>query len=728
MPNQRAFQFELQIKRIEHLYRQSVTAPIATAIVAFAFTVLAWNVAPRAELILWNLLVLASIVSRSIFILQWRRQRHLITKPAELSYWGNLLIFSIGFTGVILAWLSWMTTLHLSGSGLLVIAVSILAILAASVATYSSSLPACFAVLIPVGLAWPAAYVYVGGTENYLSASMTLVYVLIMARMAKNWNAYTLQSIDQQIELHEKEERLRHNRDASGAVDWEWNLLTDAFFCEGRLEHLFGTEGTIFRGDLRHYLEKVHPQDRAGVELAMTGAIQGGSLDVEHRVNWPDGNVHYVAMRGRVQYNDARRPVRMTGICWNITGKKIEEQLRHERDLFEAADRAKLVFLANASHEIRTPLSAINGFAELVLQNRDLSAEIIDDVNIILRNGKYLAAIVNDLLDLSKAEADHLYIQKSSMSPLREIQDSLLIVQAAAKQKGLTVKTIYESPIPETIHSDSTRFRQILINLLTNAIKYTNKGGITVYISYRATARDSSLRVVVADTGIGINEETRRKLFQPFARGQSNEVQRVSGSGLGLALSRHLARKMGGDLKLISLDTASKESTFFEFTVDTGSLVGVRLVRGEDPVPANVESIKKGILNQRLSGKRILLVEDQVDLRELMQRFLEGQGACLTVCNNGQDAVEAASHAEFDAILMDIQMPILDGYEATRALRQRGYTKPIVALTAHASTMDREKCYAAGCDYYLSKPVNTSHLMDLLTRQIASGGTSLRSI
>jgi signal transduction histidine kinase len=728
MPNQRAFQFELQVKRVDHLYRQSVTAPVATAIVAVSFSVFAWNLAPRTELILWNILVLLSMVSRTIFILQWRRQHDLISKPKQLSHWLNLLTFSLGFTGVIMAWLSWMVTLYLSGPAALLIAVSILAILAASVASYSSSLPACLAILIPVGIVWPAAYLYVGGTENYLGAAMTLLYVLVMIRMAKNWNAYTLQSLDQQFELHEKEERLRHNRDVSGAVDWEWNLLTDAFFCEGRLEHLFGTEGTIFRGDLRHYLEKVHPQDRAGLELAMTGAIQGGNLDAEHRVTWPDGEVHYIAMRGRVQYDEARRPVRMTGICWNITAKKIEEQLRHERDLFEAADRAKLVFLANASHEIRTPLSAINGFAELILQNRDVSPEIIDDANIILRNGKYLAAIVNDLLDLSKAEADHLYIQKSAMSPLREIQDSLLIVQAAAKQKGLSIKTVYESPIPETIHTDSTRFRQILINLLTNAIKYTNKGGITVYISFRATERDSSLRIVVADTGIGISEETKRNLFQPFSRGQSNEVQRVSGSGLGLALSRNLARKMGGDLKLINLDTVSNERTFFEFTVDTGSLEGVRLIRGEDPAPANVESIMKGRLNERLAGKRILLVEDQVDLRELMQRFLEGQGAQLTVCNNGQDAVEAASHAEFDAILMDIQMPILDGYEATRALRQRGYTRPIVALTAHASTIDREKCYTAGCDFYLSKPVNTSHLMDLLTRQIPSSGTSLRSI
>lgn len=728
MPNQRAYQFELQVKRVDHLYRQSVTAPIATAMVAIAFDIFAWSSSvPRIELFLWNALVLLSMISRSVFILRWRRNFDLISKPSELSFWLHLLTFSLALTGAILSWLSWLSMNYLSGSEAVIIGVSILAILSASVASYYHSLQACFAILIPIGVVWPAAYVYIGGRDNILGAVMTLLCVLVMTRMAKNWNSYSLQSVEQQLELHEKEERLRHNRDVSGAVDWEWNLLTDAFFCEGRLEHLFGTEGTIFRGDLRHYLEKVHPQDRAGTELAMTGAIQGGSLDAEHRVIWPDGNVHYIAMRGRVQYDDSRRPVRMTGICWNITAKKIEEQLRHERDLFEAADRAKLVFLANASHEIRTPLSAINGFAELVLQNRDLSPEIVDDVNIILRNGKYLTAIVNDLLDLSKAEADHLYIQKSAMSPLREIQDSLLIVQAAAKQKGLFVKTAFETPIPETIHTDSTRFRQILINLLTNAIKYTHKGGVTVYVSFRSVERDSKLRIVVADTGIGISEETKRNLFQPFARGQSSEVQRVSGSGLGLALSRNLARKMGGDLKLIALDSA-KEHTFFEFTVDTGSLEGVRLIRGEEPLPANVESIKKGLLNQRLAGKRILLVEDQVDLRELMQRFLEGQGAHLKVCNNGQDAVEAATNAEFDAILMDIQMPILDGYEATRALRQRGYTKPIVALTAHASTIDREKCYTAGCDFYLSKPVNTSHLMDLLTRQIPSSGTSLRSI
>jgi signal transduction histidine kinase len=728
MSNQRAFQFELQVQRVDHLYKQSVTAPIVIATFSAIFASFTWNKAPAIQIYLWLALAVMAVVSRTIFIVRWRQARNFITTPKQLSLWFHLVTVSLGITGVLLGTMGSISVLYLEGTPLILTLTIILGVLAASVASYSSSLQACLAIVIPTGFFWQLTYMYVGGQYNMIAALMNFLYMLVMVRMSFNWHGYMLRSTEQQVELHEKEERLRHNRDVSGAVDWEWNLLTDGFFCEGRLEHLFGTEGAIFRGDLRHYLEKVHPQDRAGLELAMTGAVQGGSLDAEHRVIWPDGNVHYIAMRGRVQYDDTQRPIRMTGICWNVTAKKIEEQLRHERDLFEAADRARLVFLANASHEIRTPLSAINGFAELVLAHPGLNSEIIDDVNIILRNGKYLAAIVNDLLDLSKSEADHLYIQKSAMSPLREIQDSLLIVQAAAKQKGLYVRTVFETPIPETIFSDSTRFRQILINLLTNAIKYTNVGGATVYVSYRSTEKNSVLRIVVSDTGIGVTEETRRNLFQPFSRGQSREVQRVSGSGLGLALSRNLARKLGGDLKLIDMDTTSKEKSFFEFTVDTGSLEGIRLIRGEEPPPANVESIQKGRSLERLRGRRILLVEDQVDLRELMQRFLEGQGAELTICSNGQEAVDEASKSEFDAVLMDIQMPIVDGYEATRMLRHRGYTKPIVALTAHASTIDREKCYNAGCDFYLSKPVNTSHLMDLLIRQIPSSGTSLRSI
>lgn len=728
MSKARHFNFELQVQRIDHLYKQSVTAPILTLIFGMVMTFIGWKTVPHGYLFSWLAFVILAAVTRTISIVQWRRRRASIQTLTELQNWHFIVAGSIFLTGIWLGFMGMMTTNFISGVSALSVGLLILGIIGATIGSYSSSLISSIAILLPTSLLWGGSMLAVGGRDNYITAFLLLVYVSINFRMAYNWYTYSRQSMEKTLDLHEKEERLRHNRDASGAVDWEWNLRTDAYFCEGHLAEVFGIDGSVFKGDLRRYLDRVHPSDRASLELAMTAAIQTGSLDAEHRVIWPTGEIHHLAVRGRVQYDEFRKPARMNGIAWDITAKKTEEQLRHERDLYEAADKAKLVFLANASHEIRTPLSAINGFAELVLGRRDLNPEIIDDVNVILRNGKYLAAIVNDLLDLSKSEADHLYIQKSTMSPMREINDSLLVVQSAAKQKGLWIRTVYETPVPEKIYTDATRFRQILINLLTNAIKYTHTGGATVYVSYRSTEKTSFLRIVVSDTGMGITEETKKGLFQPFMRGQSSDVQRISGSGLGLALSRNLARKMGGDIRLLNMDATGAEKSFFEFTVDTGSLEGVRLIKGEDFSSTPLELVPSESPTGRLAGKKILLVEDQADLRELMQRYLEANGARLVICNNGQDAVNQASNMEFDAILMDIQMPILDGYEATKMLRDRGYAKPIVALTAHASTADRDKCYHAGCDYYLSKPVNTGHLLDLLTRQMKKPGATIQSV
>ena len=305
------------------------------------------------------------------------------------------------------------------------------------------------------------------------------------------------------------------------------------------------------------------------------------------------------------------------------------------------------------------------------------------------------------------------------MSPAREINDSLLVVQAAAQQKGLYLKTLYETPVPDSIFSDPTRFRQILINLLSNAIKYTKKGGATIRVSYLTEA--SLLRIVVSDTGIGIAEETRRNLFQPFVRGKNDEVQKIAGSGLGLALSRSLARKMGGDIRLLPHEPTSTDQSSFEMTIETGLPVNQILKVSNDSQPLRLEpALQTASIQQRLLGKTILLAEDQEDLRILMRRYLEKYGARVNTCNNGAEAVDEAFRLDYDAILMDIQMPVMDGYQATSKLRERGFKKLVIALTAYTSTADRQKCQEAGCNHYISKPININNLLDLLTGAIAS--------
>lgn len=718
---ERPFHLEQQVRKIDLLFRQNMTAPLINTVMASVFLFFGWSTIPHSFLIPWAVTFILFSFVRIVATFRWMKIKAFISSEKELKKWHRLLVVLLFIGGTFFGLMGAASALYLKGVPETSVGMLILGTVAASVAVYAPSLACSLAFLLPATLIWAASALWVGGLYIYIMAAMVLFFCLIQIRLALNWYNYAQKTIATNSDLHEKEERLRHNRDASDAVDWDWNLETDEFACEGNLEFLFGTRGRIFRGNRRDYLDRIHPLDRELLSLAMDQAIETGSLDAEHKVIWPDGQTQFIAMRGRIQKNREGRPMCMRGICWNITAKKVEEQLRHERDLYEAADKAKLMFLANASHEIRTPLSAINGFAELVLSRAELSEQVQNDLKIILRNGRYLASIVNDLLDLSKSEADHLYIQKSSMSPLREINDSLLVVQATAKQKGLQIKTVYETPVPEIIHSDPTRFRQILINLLTNAVKYTNEGAATVYISYVSQAPKPFLRIVVSDTGIGINEETRKNLFQPFVRGQNREVQRVSGSGLGLALSRSLARKMGGDLRLLTTPATSEKGSQFEFIVETGSLAGVHLVHAEKAATASLDEKIKASTPGRLLGQNILLAEDQADLRELMQRYLEKHGAKVTTCVDGAETVAEAMRASYDVILMDIQMPVMDGYQATRLLRERGYEKPVVALTAHASAMDRQKCYDVGCNFYLSKPVNITYLLDVLTRRMSDG-------
>ena len=709
----RSFDLEQQVQKVDLLYQQSLTAPLVGLTMTVIFLFFGWHVVNTTFLIAWTLVLNLTSITRICVSFFWRKQKNFITSTAQLQKWSWFLISAVGIVGIALGLMGAVSVQQMDGVKAICISMLILGVVSASVSVYSPSYLCAMAMLVPSTLIWAASAASMGQFDYDVMAGLVFIFFLIQLRLAKNWSGYTNNFLRLNLELHDKEERLRQSRDASGAVDWEWNLNNDSFHFEGNLQPLFGQTPLGKRSF--DYLKLVHPEDLDRVEKAMIDSLRSGILDLEHRVLLPNQKIQFIAIKGQAKFDESKKPISLRGICWDVTNKKADEQLRYERDLFAAADKAKLMFLANASHEIRTPLAAIKGFAELSLERSDLSPDLREEISTILRNGKYLTAIVNDLLDLSKSEADRLYIQKSNMLPLNEINDSLMVIRGTAKQKGLDLKVIYESAIPETIFCDPIRFRQILINLLTNAVKYTNEGEVTLQISYA----DQVLRLLVTDTGIGISSETRERLFQPFARGLSTEVQKQSGSGLGLALSRSLAKKMGGDLKLLfSEPLGTRFRSCFELTLQTGSVVNTKFISGDQaqkPVTTPTTGASPGL---RLSGLSILLVEDQADLRHLMKLYLQKYGARIETCNHGGEAVEKAFKDSYDYILMDIQMPVMDGYEATRQLRARGYRKPIVALTAHASTDDRLKCADVGCDFYLSKPVNMSYLLDVLTQQV----------
>jgi len=377
----------------------------------------------------------------------------------------------------------------------------------------------------------------------------------------------------------------------------------------------------------------------------------------------------------------------------------------------EAATRAKSEFLANTSHEIRTPMTAILGFAEL-MRTPDLPAAALHEhLEVIRRNGEHLLAILNDVLDLSKIEAGEMSVERLA-TPVPEILAdiaSLMRVKAAGKQ--LQFEFAFDTAIPERIASDPTRLRQILLNLVANAIKFTDRGGVQLRARLLATAAQPVLQISVRDSGIGITAEQRQRLFRSFAQADASTARRYGGTGLGLVISGKLARLLGGD---IALESAPESGSTFVLSLPTGPLDGVQLVHDphELPAPGPAPAPAQGRL-----PCRILLAEDGPDNQRLIQAIFAQVGATVVVAENGVLACEAAQRSlaagqPFDLVLMDMQMPRMDGYEATQALRAAGWQRPIVALTAHAMAGDRERCLAIGCDAYETKPVHRAHLLE----------------
>jgi PAS domain S-box-containing protein len=400
--------------------------------------------------------------------------------------------------------------------------------------------------------------------------------------------------------------------------------------------------------------------------------------------------------------------------------------LKGASGLAAAANRAKSEFLANMSHEIRTPMTAVLGFTDVLIDaenNADTPVTRMEALLTIKRNGEYLLELINDILDLSKIEAGRLEIQKVDFSPTEVIEGVRSLMNVRAKAKNLRLAIRYATPIPESIEADPTRFRQILINLVGNAIKFTEVGGVRVIVRLDDEQTPPVLWCDVIDTGIGMTEHQRARVFEPFSQADGSTTRRFGGTGLGLSICKRLSTLMGGTIEVES--TVGGGSTF-RVAMPTGDLEGVNRIVPDDEIGLGPRTIDPGVEEAlRVDGFRILLAEDGPDNQRLIQHILSKAGADVTIAENGQVAVELATAAleessPFDVILMDIQMPIVDGYLATRMLRRLGYSHPIIALTAHAMAGDRERCVEAGCDDFASKPIERSELLGILRRYARS--------
>ena len=374
------------------------------------------------------------------------------------------------------------------------------------------------------------------------------------------------------------------------------------------------------------------------------------------------------------------------------------------------AVQSKNLFLANMSHEIRTPLTAIIGFSEALLDIRQTMAERVEGIQTINRAGKHLLGIINDILNLSKIEAGRLEIEHLPVSVLDLIDEVAALARLHADEKGVSFAVEPRFPLPRTIESDATRIKQILLNIISNAIKFTEQGGVTLRVRHDPIA--SRLVIDVVDTGIGISSEQVERLFQTFTQADASTTRRFGGTGLGLALSRQLAELLGGG---ISVDSRPGEGSRFTVTLDTGE-AGPLIDSHE--AAERLDRIDHPVEDTRPVSGRLLLAEDNPDNQRLIALKARRLGVEPVLAENGARAVEAALAHPYDLILMDMQMPVVDGLSAVRLLRDQGYRAPIVALTANASPQDRQHCIEAGCDGFLAKPIDGRAFAAVLRRYL----------
>jgi len=398
--------------------------------------------------------------------------------------------------------------------------------------------------------------------------------------------------------------------------------------------------------------------------------------------------------------------------------KQTEDKLTLACEAAESANRAKSQFLANMSHEIRTPLSVIMGYTDLLMAVDSTPSEQQEHLQTIHRNAEHLLAIIADILDLSKIEADRLDC-KLSDCPVRQVVDDVVdSLRPSANAKSLAIDVEYTSPLPETIRTDRNRLRQILFNLVGNAIKYTERGGVRIAVRYQPIDGPSGLMLFeVRDTGIGISEQQLAEIFEPFTQADMSLTRRFGGTGLGLTISQRLARLLGGN---IDVRSGPSEGSTFTLTIDAGPVNLAKPPKRHSPRIMNEGKERAELSDSRSLSGRILLVDDDADIQAMIGAFLrrfrridsDVAGDGLTGCEMAIASLEQSR--PYDLILMDIRMPRLDGLEATGRLRQRGWKGPIVALTAQAMAGDRRKCLEAGCDEYLSKPSAPTELLGIL--------------
>ena len=471
----------------------------------------------------------------------------------------------------------------------------------------------------------------------------------------------------------------------------------------------------------RTFLELTHPDDRSdqSKQLSLVNLGSETSVYSEKRFVRADGEIIWASVDATLIHGGASGEAFSLVSLKDISNRKRAEAMAEElKSVAIAANSAKSIFIAGMSHEIRTPLGVILGFVEILKDESLDASRRMRFLETIHRNASELGRLIDDILDLSKVEAGQLEVTLEPVHLSRLIEDIRQTFEVSLRRKGLHFEVRSLGMVPDVVETDGRRMRQILINIVGNAIKFTSSGSVIIELSMLSKpdiSKTTQLSIAVKDSGCGIAESERSKLFIAFSQASTTTTKNFGGTGLGLILSKRLATLLGGDVVLT--ESSVSEGSVFTITIDSGS--GAKTIAGQtQQIPPPRHGVKS------LTGFRILVVEDTPDQAMLIQLLLSEQGAIVDVAANGAQAIEKIRGGRFDAVLMDMQMPVMDGFAATRKLRALGFRKPIIAVTAQAMREDQEKCLEAGCTSHFAKPFTQGSLTGLLIRALKGNGSN----
>ncbi|MES2744510.1 MAG: ATP-binding protein [Bdellovibrionota bacterium] len=490
-------------------------------------------------------------------------------------------------------------------------------------------------------------------------------------------------------------------------------------------DQLYGVKEKVEFWELNSIINAIHPDDREVFIARTQEALAGTTLSyaMEYRVVWPDSSIHWHSVMVRLKRDEFGHITHHRGITYDSTSvhdvKKEREQLEIREKAAMESLRLKSEFLANMSHEIRTPINGVMGMTNILLDS-GLSLEQQEYAHAIKRSGQSLLVVINDILDFSKIEANKLDFEEIPFSLGQTMDDARVSVRYEAEKKNLLYKCEIDPSIPLSIMGDPGRLQQVLTNLLSNAMKFTAEGQVSVRVSKILEEADSvKIRIEVQDTGVGISEEARARLFQPFQQADNSTTRKYGGSGLGLSICRHLVERMNGEM---GFESVVGEGSTFWFTA---SFQKTQPKTEAELAEESLPTVNDNGLSVATIGRRHILIAEDIPVNQIVAiRMIEKLGHVAHVVGNGQEVLNALYQADYDLILMDCHMPEMDGYEATSAIR-RSTTLPnpnilILAMTANAMKGDKERCIEVGMNDYISKPIESKSLQRTLNKWLST--------